>query len=681
MFIFFENAMKKIGLIVGLLAAMIYLLSGCSASKKARAPQLTVTPAPYVLYPDTVDHALLDMTFTVPAKRFKKRSRLIVSPYLVWNDTMRQDYDPWAFDRKIYAQKNQRKEVLENYVDTVKPYSMLLEGGYRSLFVVPVDDTLPLPPAMDSGVVYARILVDGCGNCAGIDTIELAYFRNPITLLPPIEDSLKLEWIDPEFIIRPKLHEKRGVASLQFVINRSDINLEMGNNRAEMEGMLNLLQTILQDSLASIQEIHINGLASADGPLAFNTRLARNRALSALRWIQTHLDLPDSIEDNIHIGSRPEGWQPVLAAMQADTAAWADTAAFAEILRVYADTNDDVQEKHIRALPFWDAIKDKYLQKDRKVEYIYSYRIRSFITDEELLAMYSQRPDAFNEEEFLRVSTLMETDSLKKGVYSTIVFYFPQSEVAANNLGVLWLREGEQDSAIAVLQRHKLYLPEALNTLAASYVYKGEYERAIELLYDIPLPQARYNLGLIKAKMRQLGEAYALLSPFRDLNTAIVALSVNQTARAGAIMQILDDTSALAEYVRALVAARAQDRDSFYEHLRSSCSVDAGLRQRAVSEPDFWPYSGDVEFRRILGIPDTVSFELDIYREQSLTPSPMELLPSSADLETGKAVMDSDARHVVPQKESDKVLPEPGQSGKEGEELQQEAGKEAEDNE
>ena len=287
--------MKKIGLIVGSIAAMIYLLSGCSASKRTRAPQLAMTPAPYVLYPDTADQALLDMTFTIPAKRFKKRSRLVVRPYLVWNDTVREDYEPWAFDRKIYVQKNQRKETLENYVDTLKPYSVLLEGGNRSLFVVPVDDTLPLPPAMDSGVVYARLSIDGCGNCVGIDTVELAYFRNPVTLLPPIEDSLKLEWIEPEFVIRPKLHEKRGVARLEFAINRSDIDLEMGNNRSEMEDMLGLLRAILQDSLASIQKIHINGLASADGPLAFNTRLARNRALSALRWIQTHLDLPDSM--------------------------------------------------------------------------------------------------------------------------------------------------------------------------------------------------------------------------------------------------------------------------------------------------------------------------------------------------------------------------------------------------
>lgn len=669
--------MKKIGLIVGSIAAMIYLLSGCSASKRTRAPQLAMTPAPYVLYPDTADQALLDMTFTIPAKRFKKRSRLVVRPYLVWNDTVREDYEPWAFDRKIYVQKNQRKETLENYVDTLKPYSVLLEGGNRSLFVVPVDDTLPLPPAMDSGVVYARLSIDGCGNCVGIDTVELAYFRNPVTLLPPIEDSLKLEWIEPEFVIRPKLHEKRGVARLEFAINRSDIDLEMGNNRSEMEDMLGLLRAILQDSLASIQKIHINGLASADGPLAFNTRLARNRALSALRWIQTHLDLPDSIAGSIHIGSRPEGWQPVLAAMQADTLAWADTAALAGILRVYADTNDDVQEKHIRALPFWGAIKEKYLQKDRKVEYIYSYRIKSFVTDEELLFMYGQRPDAFNEEEFLRVSTLMETDSLKKEVYATIVFYFPQSEIAANNLGVLWLREGKQDSAIAVLERHKLYLPEALNTLAASYVHKGDYKKAIELLYDVPLPQARYNLGLVKAKMRQLGEAYALLSPFEDLNVAIVALSVNQTERAGAIMRNIPDTSPLAEYVRALVAARGHDRDAFYEHLDASCSADAGLRQRAVSEPDFWPYADDAEFRHVLGLPDTVSFEWGIYREKSLVPDSMRLLPSSSGADPDSAATGPDSRQAVPEKETGILLPE---SGRPGTGLEYEPSEEAVDN-
>ena len=86
-----------------------------------------------------------------------------------------------------------------------------------------------------------------------------------------------------------------------------------------------------------------------------------------------------------------------------------------------------------------------------QVEYVYTYTLKSFTTDAELLDMYGKRPDAFNEEELLRVSTLKKTPEEKKEVYRTILHYFPQSQVAANNLAVLLLREDKADEAEAVL--------------------------------------------------------------------------------------------------------------------------------------------------------------------------------------------------------------------------------------
>ena len=76
-----------------------------------------------------------------------------------------------------------------------------------------------------------------------------------------------------------------------------------------------------------------------------------------------------------------------------------------------------------------------------------------------------------------------------------------------------------------------------LNTLAASYVFAENYERAIELLQNVELPEARYNLGLLNAKQRKLSEAYTLLRPYADVNSAIAALSVNKNDEAKQIIE------------------------------------------------------------------------------------------------------------------------------------------------
>lgn len=215
-----------------------------------------------------------------------------------------------------------------------------------------------------------------------------------------------------------------------------------------MEKMLRALTPVLKDTLSSVNSITIYGVASADGPLAFNTTLAENRATSAKFWLTEQLSLTGEQQRTIRTGSRPEGWGPVLAAMVQNGNP--DSLQVKEILTRYADADDDVQEYHIRCLPCWSSIRN-LLPKDRKVKYTYSYTIRNFVTDSELLSMYSKRPDAFNEQELLRVSTLMQTDEERVEVYRTILQYFPQSETALNNLAVLYLRTGREREARELL--------------------------------------------------------------------------------------------------------------------------------------------------------------------------------------------------------------------------------------
>ena len=142
----------------------------------------------------------------------------------------------------------------------------------------------------------------------------MAAVSNPVTLMPEVREALVLNWIEPEFVIRPKVMEGKGVANLQFAINRHGIDLAMGNNRAELENMVNTLN----DSLATVNSLDIYGMASADGSLAFNTALARNRAESARKWLVNLLAIRPEVQRLMSVGSRPEGWQPVLDAMTAD---------------------------------------------------------------------------------------------------------------------------------------------------------------------------------------------------------------------------------------------------------------------------------------------------------------------------------------------------------------------------
>ena len=541
-------------LLIGVLPVLLLACGTYTSNRKVEVlPVETLTP-------DSASVVNVNVTFKVPARAFSGRSRLVVVPQLIQNDVMLSECRALVLDAPIYSKKMERKIRLDNYQDTLALQAQKVNN--KKELSIPYTESVTVPSDIDGGRIVAVLSSDGCGECGVVDTVDVAYIA--------------------------------GEALLQFVINRYDINLSLGNNESEMNGMLSTLQKITSDSLAVLNSVSIYGMASADGSFAFNTKLSENRAKSAKNWLIKQLNLSNEVYSQFSVGSRPEGWLPVLEAMRAD--GHKDTVKVKEILSKYNAENDDVAERYIRKLSCWPDIRSKYLQKDRKVEYEYTYTIKSFTTDEELLDMYGKRPDAFNEEELLRVSTLKKTPEEKKEVYRTILHYFPQSHIAANNLAVLLLREDKADEAEAVLNSLNDYTPEAINTKAAVYVYKNDYEKAIELLESTEdLPEAKYNLGLLKASMHQLNEAYSLLKDYEDTNAAIVALSVNRNEEAMKMMNSNSDVTPRAEYVRGLIFARHNDMNSMLEHLKNAV-VEELLKKRAQTEADFVPYKENVDF-------------------------------------------------------------------------------------
>ena len=367
---------------------------------------------------DPSSKGTVKMKFQVPVDYLSKKGRLLITPRLVAPDGEVADmYEPVAVDAPVYAKKIYRKKVLEGYVDSL-PGQVVRADRWSELMEIPYETRVAVPEGWDDAYIDALVSVEGCASCGIIDTLFVAKLRQS----EPV-DTFSLQWIRPT----------------------------LGDNRAELEKMAKTLRPILEDSLASVHSIHIIGMASADGPFGFNTNLAYQRAVAAGRWLQDRMAIAPEMKERILADVRPEGWEPVLEAMrQAGDPDAADVEAILE--RYPADgNNDDVQEREIRRLSCWERIRTNYLQRDRKVEYRYTYTLKSFTSDEELLRMYATRPDAFSEEEFFRVAELMPSLAEKIEAYRKLLAYYPASEVGKNNLAVLeheWLMTNSRKGGV-----------------------------------------------------------------------------------------------------------------------------------------------------------------------------------------------------------------------------------------
>lgn len=571
--------------------AAVAVAGGCASRKQAA--RVDVLPAGTILAVDSARRADVCASFRVPPRYVGKRARLFITPVVATADSTYGGYPPVVLDAPIYAKKKERAAVLRGETDTVGAFA-LTRRERRDTVTVRYGATLQLPDSVAGGEVLAVLSADGCGACSGIDTVPVAGLSDLTPLL-----AVKDPWLEPDYVPAPKLRQGSGTARLQFVINRYDINLRLGNNRAELDTMLAALRPIVADTLASLDSVHIVGVASADGSLPFNTRLSRDRANSARRWLLDSLRLSGDEARKFTVASRPEGWLPVLAAMR--LANDPDTAGVADVLNRLAGENDDVQERLIRRLPAWKRIRSLYLPSDRKVDYSYFYRMRSFNTDAELLALYDVRPDAFSEGEFLRVSALRATPQEKLDVYATLLHYYPASCTAASNAATLHLRGDSVAEARQVLDAFADTLPCLANAKAALYVRTDELARAESLLLPVAHADslAHYNLGVVKARRYKLDEAYDILAPYADVNAALVALALGRTAEADTMLTALADTTALAEYARALVAARLHNGEAALEHLARAAACPA-LRERARTEYEFVPYRRTEAFEEIV---------------------------------------------------------------------------------
>ena len=428
---------------IGGMALTAALLSGCSSQRPVGA--VRVTPAEQRLIADAeTGEARLQAGFSLPEGYLSKRGRLVIAPRLVEGDNLLAEFRPIVIEGAVYGKKSDRRRTLEGVEDQYSSLATRVSDA-EAARELPFEATVVLPEGTDSGELVALLSWDGCAECSAIDTLRVADVSRRVV------PRYMLRWMEPNITLRPKVIEGDGEAHLRFLIDRAEIDPSLGNNSSELKGLSDGLAVLFKDSLATMNSLTITGMASADGSTEYNLRLAHQRAESARDWLVRELGLSAGTGGRIAIDARPEGWEPVLRLMEKD--GHPDAAKVRAILQRIPDSEEDRQERAIRALPCWRDIKERYLATDRNVAYSYSYTLKSFTTEGELRKAWRERPDALSEEEWLRLASLMVSDGEKREVYEAMTVHFPASEVAINNLAVICLREGKEAEARSWLCR------------------------------------------------------------------------------------------------------------------------------------------------------------------------------------------------------------------------------------
>ena len=159
---------------------------------------------------------------------------------------------------------------------------------------------------------------------------------------------------------------------IHFRTNKYNLDPSYRENSDKLDRIVRATQSIISDTTTIVKKIQIVGLASIEGSVERNEKLASNRALTLQKYVQEKLSLPDSLFDTVGGG---EAWADFRD--QLDEAANSDSLQSRQLRRAIniIDNESDLsmREYKLRRLNggrTWQYITHNILRDQRNSGYI-----------------------------------------------------------------------------------------------------------------------------------------------------------------------------------------------------------------------------------------------------------------------------------------------------------------------
>lgn len=217
--------------------------------------------------------------------------------------------------------------------------------------------------------------------------LDEGYDKNQMRFL---DYSLMQQPIEKERYVRRgrrELMNDNRKLDLKFMVGRAELDQTDSLNFLQLNQLKEDLGRYVFDQDASVTSIEIHGQASPDGGIAINERLCRQRA----EFLKSEIaGTYPSLRSGMKASASVAGWDQVAQLLEEDS-----LVDYAGELRsiIASNKNTLVQERKIRALPYYDLIRERILPKLRVVDFTFYYTTNRVRTREEVYEMYQKDPE------------------------------------------------------------------------------------------------------------------------------------------------------------------------------------------------------------------------------------------------------------------------------------------------
>lgn len=327
----------------------------------------------------------------------------------------------------------------------------------------------------------------GCAECELGDYTTLL---TPNALAPLYQPQYRYAMLVPEGE-ETKRREESLTAMITFPVNKTNLNLNLGNNRSEVKRIDKKLQELTTNSSLTVDVLSLTGYASPEGNAELNQKLSEGRVESIAAYlVRTYPRFKD------HYTSRAMGadWDGLRAAIEESSVDYKE-----QIIQIIQERAASERTAALRAIDngkTYAHLLQTYYPPLRRTVITFSFVVRGFDL-EEAREVIKTHPTHLSLAEVNLVANSYPAGSAER--YQTWVIAadaFPNAVEPATNAAIMDFEAGRYDLAVKLLERYKKNT-KLYTLLGIAYAYNEQYDNARTYLTkaaQLGLPDAQYNL-------------------------------------------------------------------------------------------------------------------------------------------------------------------------------------------
>ncbi|MCB2197569.1 MAG: hypothetical protein KQH79_17035 [Bacteroidetes bacterium] len=430
----------------------------------------------------------------------------------------------------------------------------------------------------------------------------------PVKLADGVISTPLLVMVDPMPIAAKdkfqRVIEKEKLADIHYLIQRSNVR------RSELtaEDIKELEKFVKEANEAENEEfkgIEVAAYASPDGPEKLNERLSEQRKKSADNYLEKVIGKAkvskEDAETLYSLKSTAEDWDGFKELVEGSSIE--DKELILRVLSMYSDPV--VREKEIKNMSAtYEVLADDILPKLRRSEIKVKVDQIGF-SDEEIADYAINNPDTLGLEELLYAGKMAEDLETKATIYKTTTEKHEGCFRAFNNLGYVYILQGNLTDAKAALEKaNEIKEGDAIvtNNLGVIALMEGDKETAKEkfLAATDAGNAVDYNLGIINIMDGEYEAAVNYFQDHKSFNTALAMLLAGKNDSANKTIDVVEKEHPMNYYLKAVINARIGDEAAVMNNLRTAIEKDADLKGMAKTDLEFRNYFENETFKTIV---------------------------------------------------------------------------------